>query len=104
MKNIHILILITSALNFSCMNKNLNIDKTITWYEKETIRHIETIDKEKYKIEIGISAQIFYFENKSENSESVFAILNYSFENSKNIKIGIENNTNKILFADKLNE
>jgi hypothetical protein len=84
----------------SCMNRNNN---SITWYEKETIRSIDRIDENTYKIEIGISAQVFYLDKNSNNSKSIYKVLNYSLENKKNIKIGIENNTNKILFAYKLN-
>jgi hypothetical protein len=58
MKKIN-LILITFFLNLSCMNKNLNIDQNVTWYDSETVRNIERIDDKKYIIEIGISAQIF---------------------------------------------
>jgi len=82
----------------SCMNNN-----NVTWYEKETIRSIDKIDENTFKIEIGISAQLFYLD-KNNNSTNIYEVLNYSLKNKKNIRIGIENNTNKILYAYKLNE
>ena len=95
-----IIFIIYIFINISCNNKNNN---TITWYEKETIRSINKIDENTFKIEIGISSQIFYFDIKN-GTKKIYNVLNYSLENNQNIKIGIEQNTNKILFAQKLNK
>lgn len=84
--NLMVLILFFLSLTLGCTNNKQN---TITWYEKEIIRSIEKINSDEYKVEIGISAQIFHFDIRSENAQSVFANLNYSLKNWKYIKIGI---------------
>jgi hypothetical protein len=91
-------------LNFSCMQAQSNSQENVTWYDSATIRHIEKIEANRYLVEIGVLAQQFYIDTRLKNFEPVLSVLQYSLKERKKIKVGIENNTNRILYAEKLKE
>lgn len=100
MKNLLIAI-VPILLNFGCMQAQSSKQENITWYESATIRYIEKIADNRYRIEIGMLAQQFFIDPKVKGFESVLSILQYSVNEQKKIRIGIENNTHRILYAEK---
>ena len=83
--------------NFSCIKNNPNI----TCYEKEVIQELHK-ENDKHIVQIGISAQVFYLDKNIDDYETVLNLVEESYTNKSSIKIGIENKTNRILYAQKI--
>ena len=92
------LITLILLLNLGCINT-----QNITWYEKEVIQELRENDG-RFIVQIGISPQVFYLDKNIEDYETVLKLVEESHKNRTSIKIGIENNTNKILFVQKINK
>ena len=82
-----------------CMSKIDSQENNFYW-TKNSVRSV-LIDKiGVYRVELGISPQLFFFKDQTEKNKKAFQNLEFSFKNSKMINIQIDNSTNEILDAE----
>jgi hypothetical protein len=80
------------------MQKKTNLDQDCVW-SNVVVRSLTIETEGTYRVELGISAQLFFLEKKNADFKRLLTLLKFSLDNNKKIKISIEKNTNKILKA-----